>query len=187
MSKCSSSPCNFLRDSSYKICLKESHKPQPQTYVLIKWQSLTYLSCGCAFWKSPRPCVWVSAYLSIYRLWLLPTASITPSHHRNSCLLSMSLCSSWGRGEECETAFNSLGSGWRERGEGVGGLVNRTSGSHLDQRKAYGSGTGRRLSMPRRKWKVVCMCVFICVLCNACLIIATIIIPAALWALLYCL
>lgn len=47
--------------------------------------------------------------------------------------------------------------------KGVGGFFgNRTSGSHLDQREAHGSGTGRRLSMPKRKLEVTCAPVFIC-------------------------
>lgn len=46
-------------------------------------------------------------------------------------------------------------------GKGGWGLVNRTSGSHLDQREAHGSRTGRQQSMPRRKWEVVCVCVHV--------------------------
>lgn len=65
--------------------------------------------------------------------------------------------------------------------EWEGGLVNRTSGSHLDQREAHGSGTGRRPGMPRRKWEVMSVCMFMSVFFfNACLIIAAMLIPAAL-------
>lgn len=46
--------------------------------------------------------------------------------------------------------------------KGVGGFFgNRTSGSHLDQREAHGSGTGRRLSMPKRKLEPVFICMFL--------------------------
>lgn len=49
-----------------------------------------------------------------------------------------------------------------------------------------GVGMGRRLSMPERKWKVMCVsvCMFICMFSNACLIIASMLILAALCALL---
>ena len=107
-SSCSLSVRACFRALKRQISLKKNpHKPQPQTCVLINRPSLTYLLRGCAFWKSPLTiCLSICLFIyGMYLLWLLPTASITPSHRRNSCLLSTSPCSSWGRGEECETAF----------------------------------------------------------------------------------
>lgn len=131
----------------------------------------------------------MSDYLATYLCISSGCCLLHHSHHCNSCLLSVSLCSSWGRGEECETTFNSLRFGWRGQRAGGerGGLVSRTSGSHLGQRETLGSGTGRRLSMQGRKWELMCVCTSMCVCFNASLIIAAMLICAALCAFQFCL
>lgn len=66
-------------------------------------------------------------------------------------------------------------------GRGVGGLVNRTSGSHLNQRG--GSWEWDRASAEYAKEEAgghVCACSSACCFFDACLIIAAMLIPAAL-------
>lgn len=70
----------------------------------------------------------------------------------------------------------------RRGGFGGGGLVNRTSGSHLDQKEAHWSGMGCRLSMQGRKWEVMRVCMLVCMFFNVSLIAAATLISTALCA-----
>lgn len=121
---CSSCSLNVLacfRALKLQISLKKkTHKPQPQTCVLINWPSLTYLLRGCAFWKSPLTiCLSICLFIyGMYLLWLLPTASITPSHAATAASCQRRCAAAEAEGRSAKPRFNSLGSGRRERGEG---------------------------------------------------------------------
>lgn len=76
-----------------------------------------------SIWKfTPTICLIMCLFILKSSL-VAASTSITSYHHHNSCLFSTSLCSSWGRREEWEPTFNSLGSGWREQAEGGWGLL----------------------------------------------------------------